>query len=408
MSIDTAAKDLAYELSHQEYVEVLCHHDADGIAAGSIMATALYRACIPFRLRITHRLTEQNIPESKPLLLCDLGGGLSNLPEDTMVIDHHMPFFEGPHHVNPRLNGIDGDFELSAAGTAYLVAEALGDNRDLAGLVLPGIIGDGQKISGKNQDIYLEAIANGIVTKKRGINLPGRSPEEQVLFATEPFLKGISGSEENSKRLIEQVSDGETLSLDTLCSLLVIHASEISRPEVMQNIWGDVWHLEREVLEKAHDLAFVIDACGKTGEGSIAASLCLRSSRNIEKAYETAKNHRLGLIEEMNKYLSSSQTEKITPFFCGKKSFTSDMADLIFRNLTRDPPVIVAVKNNDGTCSCSIRTNPEHSLNLGEIVHSLAEEHGGSGGGHQNRAGATISCDRFDSFIAGITEVCTT
>jgi single-stranded DNA-specific DHH superfamily exonuclease len=168
MSIQTAANDLAHELARQESVEILCHHDADGIAAGSIMAMALYRSGIPFRLRITHRLSEENLPKHRPLLLCDLGAGLAGLPEDTMVIDHHLPLFEGPYHVNPRHEGLDGDTELCAAGTAFLVANALGDNRDLAGLPLLGIIGDGQQMIGKNQEIYREALANGIIRKKRG------------------------------------------------------------------------------------------------------------------------------------------------------------------------------------------------------------------------------------------------
>ncbi|HOL41743.1 MAG TPA: phosphoesterase, partial [Methanospirillum sp.] len=214
MSIETAAKDLAYELSRQSSVDILCHHDADGIAAGSIMAMALYRAGIPFRLRITHRLSEDNLPKTRPLLLCDLGAGIAGLPEDTMVIDHHLPLFEGSHHVNPRLDGIDGDKELCAAGTAYLVANELGDNRDLAGLPLLGIIGDEQTLTGRNQEIYLDALANGIISKKRGITLPGRTPAEQIELAAEPFLQGISGSQEESLRIIHASTTGDTLQID--------------------------------------------------------------------------------------------------------------------------------------------------------------------------------------------------
>jgi len=60
--------------------------------------------------------------------------------------------------VNPRLDGIDAERELSAAGAAYLVANELGDNRDLAGLVMLGIIGDGQDLAGKNLEIFNEAM----------------------------------------------------------------------------------------------------------------------------------------------------------------------------------------------------------------------------------------------------------
>jgi len=43
-----------------------------------------------------------------------------------MVVDHHIPEFEGQFHVNPRLQGIDGEAELCAAAVAYLVASRSG------------------------------------------------------------------------------------------------------------------------------------------------------------------------------------------------------------------------------------------------------------------------------------------
>lgn len=404
MSIETAAKDLAYELSRQSSVEVLCHHDADGIAAGSIMAMALYRAAIPFRLRIMHRLSEDNIPKTRPLLLCDLGAGLAGLPEETMVIDHHLPFFEGPHHVNPRHDGIDGDTDLCAAGAAYLVANALGDNRDLAGLTLLGVIGDGQTLTGKNQDIYLGALGNGIISKKRGIVLPGRTPAEQIELSTEPFLYGISGSKEESLNIIQSSTTDDNLQGDMLCSFLVLHAAERCRPETMDSIWGDMWMLEREVIEHAHNMAFVVDSCGKAGQGSIAASLCIRSSKLTEKAYEIARTHRLALIQEMNHFLASPRDEKTGPILCSDQHLTSDLADTVFRNIPDSSPVIVAVQKNDGTCSCSIRTDGKSATYAGEIVHQLAQEYGGYGGGHQNRAGATVACEHLDTFSSKVVE----
>ena len=74
---------------------------------------------------------------------------MEDLPPETMVVDHHLPLFRGQFHANPRLDKIDGDREFSAAGMAYIVAQEMGDNRDLAGLVIPGIIGDGQEFAGQ-------------------------------------------------------------------------------------------------------------------------------------------------------------------------------------------------------------------------------------------------------------------
>jgi len=92
------------------------------------------------------------------------------------------------YHVNPRYDGIDGDTDLCAAGTAYLVANALGDNRDLAGLTLLGVIGDGQTLTGKNQDIYLGALGTGSSVKRGELffqaeRLPSRLSSQQNHFS---------------------------------------------------------------------------------------------------------------------------------------------------------------------------------------------------------------------------------
>ena len=124
-----------------------------------------------------------------------------------MVVDHHLPKFEGTFHANPRLAGIDGDRELSGAGMAYLVAQMMGDNRDLSGLVIPGIIGDGQEMTGKNLEIFNDGIAEGIIVPDRGLTLPGRDMTERWYTATSPYLDGISGGEQIIADLMEQARD---------------------------------------------------------------------------------------------------------------------------------------------------------------------------------------------------------
>jgi len=151
-------------------------------------------------------------------------------------------------------------------------------------------------------------------------------------------------------------------------------------------------------------MAFIVDSCGKAGHGSIAVSLCLRSSKLTEKAYEIARTHRLALIQEMNQFLASSQDDKKGPIMCSDQHLTSDLADTVFRNIPDSSPVIIAVQKNDGTCSCSIRTDGRSGKYAGEIVRQLALEYGGYGGGHQNRAGATVACEYLDTFSSKVVE----
>jgi single-stranded-DNA-specific exonuclease len=147
MSLEEAAGRVAEHLERQEFVEVYAHHDADGITAASIICIAMLRREMKFRLRVVSELPDQGITAGQGTLLCDLGSGREDLPGDVMVVDHHIPGFSGTYHVNPRLFGIDGDHELSSSGAAYLVANELGDNRDLAGLAITGFVGDGQELA---------------------------------------------------------------------------------------------------------------------------------------------------------------------------------------------------------------------------------------------------------------------
>ncbi|HWQ65503.1 MAG TPA: DHHA1 domain-containing protein [Methanospirillum sp.] len=409
MSIETAAQDMASELIRHDQVEILCHHDADGVAAGAIMSAALYRAHIPFRLRVSSRVRSRDLSKTGHTLLCDLGSGLDDLPEETMIIDHHLPRFTGPYHVNPRLDGIDGDTSLSAAGAAYLVANALGDNRDLAGLVLTGIIGDGQQLVGKNHEIFMDAMGNGIIGAKRGIRLPGRDLAEQLTLATTPFIPGVSGDESAIADLITRCTpDGSDKkpALDLLLSHLILDAAEISRPAALLDIYGDLYKLEREVIEDAISMTMVIDCCGKTGNGSLGAALCLRSSEGLEQAWEIARNHRLSIIRTLKEVIRTPQEGNIRVYEITDHRLASDIADT-FCTMEGNSPVAVVARQDDGNCHLSIRAGMDDTkkgANLGTIVHTLAEECSGYGGGHITRAGATISCEHLARFLTGIGE----
>ena len=403
-SLESAAATVAAQIRRQEYVEVLTHHDADGIAAAAILCHAMLRAGVRFRLRVRQDITASDLSGESAYLLCDIGAGMADLPKTTMVVDHHLPLFTGEFHVNPRLAGIDGDRELSAAGTAYFVALQLGDNRDLAGLVIPGIIGDGQEIKGKNLEIFNEAVANGIIVPDRGITLPGRDMVERWYTATHPYLDGISGAEQRVADMIDESRDqskgDEPLRLNTLLSRIVLEAAPKTTPAGLESMYGDTFHLQREVIEDAHALAAVIDACGKTGNGDIGATLCLRSSHDIDRAWEIARQHRIRIIDAVK---SASPYEGIAGVFEVKDTtVASDVADILCRDVPANCPVLVFAKTPGGSlCRISARNPNGCTVELGPKVQKLAEACGGNGGGHTFRAGATIPCDQIASFAKG-------
>jgi single-stranded-DNA-specific exonuclease len=402
MLLETAARTVAEQIRRQEFVEVFAHHDADGIAAASILCHAMLRAGIRFRLRVRHDVIPADLTGDSAYLLCDLGSGREDLQKTTIVVDHHLVKFEGEFHANPRLAGIDGDRELSAAGMAYYVALALGDNRDLAGLVIPGILGDGQEFVGKNLEIFNEAIANGIIVPDRGLLLPGRDMPERWYMATSPYLDGVSGNEGMIADILDSAHDkrqeGNGPRLDTLLSQVILASAKGTSAGSLQATYGDTLHLQREVIEDAHALTAIIDACGKTGHGEIGATLCLRSSHDIEQAWEITRQHRVQVIEAVKTARPLEGSPGV--FEVQGTTLASDVADILVRDLTQTTPVLVFAKGTD-SCHISARCPKTAKADIGPLVHRLAEACGGNGGGHILRAGATIPCDRIDAFTKG-------
>jgi hypothetical protein len=400
MSLHAAAELVADRIRSLQYVEILAHHDADGIAAGSILALAMARAGKRFRFRVRSDVVPGDLAGNQTYLLCDIGAGIADLPEGTIVVDHHEAWFTGDYHVNPRLAGIDGDRELSASGTAYVVAGKLGDNRDLAGLAVLGMIGDGQAAAGMNREIFNDGVANAIIVPGRGLRLPGRDLQERLLMAAGPVIDGLSGDEEAVRAITGPASQtpGSEPDLKKAVSLAVLRAIRTHRADCVGAIYGDTCGLEREVIPDAHSFAAVIDACGKTGHGDIGASLCLRYSRDVDTAWGITRQHRLKVIAAFRAVTGQDAPAGI--YDVEDAALASDVADALACRSTLKTPIAVIARYGD-SCRISARCPQDSSLDLGAAVRSLAQSAGGSGGGHRYRAGATIPCGQLGTFRNG-------
>ena len=398
MSIHAAAESVAEKIRRTGYLEIVAHHDADGIAGGAILAHAMARAGLRFRLRIRREIADADLNPDQAYLLCDIGAGMEGLPSDTIVIDHHEAHFPGKYHLNPRLYGLDGDRDLSSSGAAYLVANKLGDNRDLAGLAMLGIIGDGQAISGMNLEIFNDGAANSIISVNRGVRLAGRDIPEKLLTATSPVLDGISGDETAVKEIAGQAGDDGKYDLRRILTSSVLSAIPFHDAACVEAIYGDTYGLEREVIADAHSFAAVIDACGKTGHGDIGASLCLRYSGDLTAAWDTARLHRLNVIAAFRTAIVQDAPSGI--YTVDGTDLASDVADALSCRNIRTTPIAVISRSGD-MCRVSARCPVTGAPDLGEVIRTLAQECGGSGGGHRYRAGATIPCSQEKAFRKG-------
>lgn len=395
MSLEEAAVKIADHLRSLEYVEIYSHYDADGIASAAIIAVALQRADIAFRLRILPQIAEADVENPEISLLCDLGASLSGLPETTMIIDHHVPYAATAYHINPRLEGVDGESELSAAGCAYLVANALGDNRDLAGLVMLGIIGDGQKISGMNQTIIGDAIGNNLISPGRGILLPGRTTKEQIENAAMPFLPGLSGNSGAAAEIeavCQKTASDEAYSGRLLAE--IIARTSASYDDVM-SLYGDSWTLEREVIQDAHALTAVVDACGKSGRPDIGFAVACGDTGQLDKAWEAAVTFRKQVIAAA---ASAKQVAK-SAWIVESASAVSDVADMFVRSANR--PVVV-LGRADTYLKVSARAPRDSDVDFEQFMKSSVKTFGGAGGGHKTRAGGELPLSSESAFIASL------
>jgi single-stranded DNA-specific DHH superfamily exonuclease len=398
MALDADAEQLAHHLLAQGFVEIVAHHDADGIAAGAIIAAAMHRSGRAFRLRCVPRVTLADLPAEGGVLLCDLGASREDLPPHVMVIDHHPPRFGGEFHVNPARGGPSAGGEVAAAGAAYLVAQHMGENRDLAGLALIGMAGDRQDCAGANREILNDGIANGFITPGRGIVLPGRDLAEALALATLPYLEGIIGDDAAARRLVEEFTTGGKTSLDTLLSLVVLRAGATARGA--GSLYGDTYTLEREAIPGLHSLAAVVDACGRAGMGGLAASLLLSRRPPGPEAWEAFRSHRARVIAGIR----SAQPLDVDGWYgIGDASVNGPVADALALSREGERPVFVFAPG-EGVWHISGRCPPGVRMDLEAVLRDLSRGCEGDGGGHRCRAGATIGTRHLDRFRKGLAE----
>ena len=397
MSLEEAAAKIAAYLRSKDYVEVYSHHDADGIAAAAILTVALRRADIAFRLRFLPHLNKDDVERPELSVLCDLGASVPDFPESIVIIDHHVPYAAVPFHINPRLEGIDGESELSAAGCAYLVANALGDNRDLAGLVMVGIIGDSQKLSGMNQKIIGDAVGNNLIEVGKGVLLPGRTTKEQIASAVLPYLGNLSGDEETAEKIASLCMN--TASDEAYTALLlseIIVRSDASYHDLM-SIYGESWKLLREAVQDAYAVTAVIDACGKAGRPDLGYAVAAGDMTQTDAAWETANAFRRKIIA------SAAAAEAVAEnvWLSDSVETASDVADIFVRS--KQMPVVVLARGTE-YLKVSARAPADSSVDFEQMMKTSAEKFGGAGGGHKTRAGGELPLACESAFIASVKE----
>ncbi len=345
-------------------VSVYTHLDADGLSSGAIIAKALYKEKIRFKLIILKQLEKAEIlkiknaqlEKRKALIFLDFGSGqyhnliaelkIVNQTFPILILDHHLPYNIGdkkeykkienilidtyPWHVNPYFYGIDGSEEISGAGICYYFAKMLNkDNIDLSPLAIVGAKGDMQNkgvnksFMGINKTIINDAISENSINIVDDLNLKSKYPLNQSL-AYSPDIK-IKELKDNPNtclkflnnlkiKLYKENDEAKTIidltqeEKQILLTGIITYAAakdDIDLKKIVDNLI-----VKRYVLngEKKNSLLYDIEtyssflnACGRMEHGELGIAVAMGDRKKfLEKGLKISKKYGKLLKKSLN------------------------------------------------------------------------------------------------------------
>lgn len=399
---------------------VVHHYDADGVSAGALIAGALKSVNRPYRRECIRKLDDEAIDryaKEKEVIFADLGGGNARVNElnDVVIIDHHQTEGINKPQANPLLFGIDGDYELSASGTAYCVF------RERPDLAIVGAVGDMQKpLRGMNRWVAERGVEAGVVRVENDISFYGRycRPLVQfIAFSDDPYLPGLSYREDKAlellvelgiaiedgsgkRRVYADLSDAEKR---LLVSALVKTLINGNRTNIMEESYVFPERPRNETYE-ANEFSTLLNACGRHERPDVGVRVCLGDEDAYEEARGLLQLHRKMLRDGM--IFASTHLQDLGPFlFLDARGVIDESIIGIVCGMALQQsrkPVLGFSLGDSGTLKVSGRSPRalvEKGMNLGALMKDAAGKLGGAGGGHRVAAGASIPAGELNAFL---------
>ena len=437
------AAQCADEIKKHSSVHVVSHIDADGLTSAGIICTALDRLGTGYTTRFVKQLDDTIIADladqnHELVIFTDLGSGMLESIQshgiNAIVSDHHQPRGEMQNHINPHLFGANGSYELSGSGTTYILANALGDNRDLADLAIVGAMGDLQHmkmgyLTGINRLILKEGVDCDVINFEKDITLFGKQtrPVFKLLqFASDPYLPGLTGQEDACKiflnKHVTRVSGDEGWrrwieynkdEKQKFVSSLVQYCLSAGLPSYkIERLIGEVYTLLKEgegtEMRDASEYSTLLNATARYDHADIGLAVCMGDRGD---AYDQARTllaeHRKNLVNGLM-FVKEQGLTKLTnlQYFDAGSSIRETIVGIIAgmsTSITSDRSLpIIAFADTDGGAKVSARGTQDlirKGLNLSEAMSKISAEVGGAGGGHDIAAGATIPVAAKEMFI---------
>jgi len=411
-------------VSQDKKIQVISHHDTDGICSAAIMATALQRLDKNFSIKIVKQLEKETIngfKKDKLLLFLDLGSGslseLANLDNEVYVLDHHeigkdMDSVEKINIVNPHLYNEES---LSGACLTYLFAKEIGkENKDLANLAVIGMVGD---MLEKNIGKIGNSILNDaeLVIKKGLLLYPATRPLNKTLeFSSSMFIPGVTGSSSGAIALLREVgiekNEGKYKNLIELSeeemSKLITSILLRRNNKNIEDFIGNIYLVKfLNQLEDTRELSAIINACSRLEHSDIALSLCMGSKTARKKAEEIYADYKQHLMSGLNFVANHKKIEGDNYVIINAKSNIKDTiigtiaSMLSMSHFYKEGTALITMAHNEDKIKISARIVGKNGRNIREILDSVVSEIGGESGGHASAAGCLISIEKEQQFI---------
>jgi single-stranded-DNA-specific exonuclease len=449
--LEKRADQCARAIVKENDVHVVSHIDADGLTAAAIICTALERAGKEYSVEFVRQLDESTlhaIADTNPdvTVFTDLGSGMlehiNRLGINAVISDHHNPSGDCPNHLNPHVFNINGAYEISGSGTTFLLARALGDNSDLAGLAVVGAVGDLQHVKhgqliGINRQIVGMGRKNGVIHCQRDLMLFGKQTRpvfKMLQYSSDPFLPGLTGNEDacvtflkdtgvrfHGEKWLRWIDLIQKEKQNVVSALIRYCISAGITSDKIQRLVGEVYTLlqEREGTETrdASEYSTLLNATARYDRAETGLAVCMGNrDAEYENAVHLLAEHRRNLVSGINlvKEQGVIRLESLQYFDAGSEikdtivGIVAGMSISVVGN--RNVPMIAFADAQEGA-KVSGRGNYDlvrRGLNLAKALNTAAEAVGGAGGGHDIAAGAVIPKEAKSEFIQILNQIIST
>ncbi|HTP56163.1 MAG TPA: DHH family phosphoesterase [Thermoplasmata archaeon] len=421
-------------LAHPGRWRIVYHYDGDGIAAASALVRALGRLGYPVQATSLVGVERERMgalceQTSGPLIVVDTGASWLDLfaknRHPVIVLDHHR--YPGcpdppalPEHVafvNPLDWGVDGMNEMCGSTLSWLFGVFLDPaNWDAAVWGLSGAIHDRQHVGGfrgLNATLVDEAIRRGLIERRRGVALFGRTVGEAVAGSVDPYLRGLSGRPEAAAAFVRSVGLDPTrrppdLSTDEsqrLAAALKERLADASvLPEFVTMVDAERWFVPSLGLD-AEEVSNLQNAAGRVGVPGIGVAFSLGDPAAVARAHAAEAEWRAGLLKGLRRIEDGAihDMAHLRWFESPETPLAGTQAGLAMTYLLRpDVPVFVFSDHGAEPTKVSSRglvRQVERGLDLATVCRTAAGSVGGEGGGHRVASGATIPPGTREKFL---------